>query len=285
MFGLSSCQLYNTLYVYLYNVVDRSTEDPDECIYGQVLSDMVPTPSPTPQPSLDIRNTVTTDKVSLSQMNESKINQCEERNTAQQNGNKKEEKDEERHDKNEEEKNKEEEKEKNQDKKGKEEGDPINTDISNRLVYPGDILGSVSGSYEEIKKENDDRENYRARFEFYIWAILFIILSIIVWVIVIVDSYTHTHNSSSGSGTSLSHSHNDINNINTDFIRSVALAPFGALLRYALWHVPTITPYVTARFPHMKVPTLIANVCGTVFFSAAVTFDRDLYSSAFTTGE
>ena len=284
MFGLSSCQLYNTLYVYLYNVVDRSTEDPDECIYGQVQSDMVPTPSPTPQPSLDIRNTVTTDKVSLSQMNESKINQCEERNTAQQNGNKKEEKNEERHDKNEDGENKEEEKEKNQDKKDKGEGDLINVDISNRPVYPGDMLEIISSSNEEINKENDDKENYRTRFEFYIWAILFIILSIIVWVIVIVDSYTHTHNSSSGSGTSLSHSHNDINNINTDFIRSVALAPFGALLRYALWHVPTITPYVTARFPHMKVPTLIANVCGTVFFSAAVIFDRDLYSSAFTTG-
>ena len=224
-------------------------------------------------------------------MYESKINQCEERNTAQQNGNKKEEKNEERHDKNEDVENKEAEKEKNQDKKDKGEGDLINVDISNRPVYPGDMLEIMSSSNEEINKENDDKENYRTRFEFYFWALLFIILTIIVWVIVIVDSYTHTNNSSSGSGsgsgsnTNLSHSHNNINNINTDFIRSVALAPFGALLRYALWHVPTITPYATGRFPHMKVPTLIANVCGTVFFSAAVTFDRDLYSSAFTTGE
>jgi hypothetical protein len=117
---------------------------------------------------------------------------------------------------------------------------------------------------------------------FMLWFTLLVLTTTAIWTIIIVYSYTPLDNSTDKHNTIIS-------SIDIDTLRSVALAPFGAILRYSLWNVPHITPYVTKNIPSMKVPTLTANVLGTLFLalssSIAVSGSNALYTSAFNQGQ
>ena len=106
--------------------------------------------------------------------------------------------------------------------------------------------------------------------EYCLWLFLFVSLTTAIWLLIIVGSYSLTEGSK---------------NIYTEMLRSVALAPSGAWLRYSLWHIPGVTSHFTSRLPHMKIPTLAANLVGTLLLSAAMTWEQGLYTSAFTVGE
>lgn len=103
-----------------------------------------------------------------------------------------------------------------------------------------------------------------------------------VWVLIIVWSYSGANQH----GDERSELHR---NVNIDMLRSVALAPFGALLRYSLWHVPVASPYLEKKVPSLKAPTLLANILGTLCFSLSARLGASmivgLYAQAFREGD
>lgn len=146
-----------------------------------------------------------------------------------------------------------------------------------RSESPTHNVGSEKGGSVEGGEEEENMVSIQERIERLLWPIVFSCLTIAIWVLVIVDTYSSIYGSKKGQPYLQVY-------IDVQMLRSVALAPFGAWLRYSLWHVPTVTRYFTSQQPHMMVPTLGANAVGTLLFSAAVTWDSDLYSSAFTQG-
>ena len=134
------------------------------------------------------------------------------------------------------------------------------------------------------------RNRFRSRVEgesysqwvFVLWLTLLVLTTTVIWTVIIVYSYYPLQD-----GTD---QHSAItSNIDIDTLRSVALAPFGAVLRYSLWHIPCVTPYMTGNVPSLKVPTLTANVLGTLFLSLsssiALNGSAALYTSAFNQGK
>jgi hypothetical protein len=103
-----------------------------------------------------------------------------------------------------------------------------------------------------------------------------------VWVLIIVWSYSGTDQN----GNERSELHR---NVNVDMLRSIVLAPFGALLRYSLWHLPVASPYLEKTVPSLKSPTLLANVLGTLCFSLSARVGESmtvgLYAHAFREGD
>lgn len=103
-----------------------------------------------------------------------------------------------------------------------------------------------------------------------------------VWVLIIVWSYSGADQN----GNERSELHR---NVNIDMLRSIALAPFGALLRYSLWHLPVASSYLEKTVPSLKAPTLLANVLGTLCFSLSTRLGASttvgLYAHAFREGD
>lgn len=103
-----------------------------------------------------------------------------------------------------------------------------------------------------------------------------------VWALIIVWSYSGANQN----GDERAELHR---NVNIDMLRSIALAPFGALLRYSLWHVPVASPYLEKTVPSLKAPTLLANVLGTLCFSLSARLGESmtvgLYAHAFREGD
>lgn len=119
-----------------------------------------------------------------------------------------------------------------------------------------------------------------AHTEFWCWVALLTVCTAVIWLLVIVYDYSEQYGRR-GEGNVL------YRTLDIDLLRSIALAPYGALLRYSLWHVPVLTPYVIARLPGLKVPTLTANILGTLFLSlsSSIEVGEGLYSIAFNEGE
>ena len=110
------------------------------------------------------------------------------------------------------------------------------------------------------------------------WLVLYVLTSTVIWVLIVLYSAYNRYSETDGPST--------IKRLDITSLWSVAFAPAGAVLRYSLWHVPVLTPYVTRKIPSLKVPTLVANVLGTLFFSlCTVLAPHSLYSLAFTSGE
>lgn len=143
--------------------------------------------------------------------------------------------------------------------------------------FAGEIRRGV-GVRSRIKMEG---KSYRQQV-FVMWFALLVLSTIAIWVMIIVYSYYPPNQSTDKDNTITS-------SIDIDTLRSVALAPFGAVLRYSLWNFPSLTPYVTENVPTLKVPTLTANVLGTLFLSLsssiAVSGSEALYTSAFNQGK
>lgn len=103
-----------------------------------------------------------------------------------------------------------------------------------------------------------------------------------VWALIIVWSYPGE--AMQGNERSDLHKSVDIGQL-----RSIALAPYGALLRYSLWHIPVASPFCDKTVPGLKVPTLTANILGTLLYSLSASYRASpvtgLYAHAFQEGD
>jgi fluoride ion exporter CrcB/FEX len=89
---------------------------------------------------------------------------------------------------------------------------------------------------------------------------LFVALSIIIWVMIITYSYSMQY------GGMNKESYLQMN-VDLSLLQSVAIAPYGALIRYALWHTPILTSRIDKAFPNFKIPTLAVNLTGALLVS------------------
>ena len=148
---------------------------------------------------------------------------------------------------------------------------PINSALDESSIC------SSPGGYPKNQAESVIKESLHKRREYCLWLLFFVSLTTAIWLLIIVSSYSVTE----GIKNKASYLHD---NIDTEMLRSVALAPFGAWLRYSLWHIPGVTKHLSSRLPHMKLPTLAANLVGTLLLSAATTWVQGLYTPAFIVG-
>jgi fluoride ion exporter CrcB/FEX len=112
----------------------------------------------------------------------------------------------------------------------------------------------------------------------YCWLLLYVLTSAVIWVLIVLYSVYNTYSDTAAPSL--------IKHLDITILWSVAFAPAGAVLRYSLWHVPVFTPYVTRKVPTLKVPTLAANLSGSLFLAlCSVLAPHSLYSIAFSSGE
>lgn len=118
--------------------------------------------------------------------------------------------------------------------------------------------------------------------ETYILLCLALLSTSVVWALIIVWSYP--------GGTMQGNERSDLHkSVDIGQLRSIALAPYGALLRYSLWHIPVASPFCDKTVPGLKVSTLTANVLGTLLYSLSASYGASpvagLYAHAFQEGD
>lgn len=130
--------------------------------------------------------------------------------------------------------------------------------------------------------ESFSRPAFLCSREVYILLCLALLSTSAVWVLIILWSYPGDN----VQGNERSDLHRSVD---IDQLRSIALAPYGALLRYSLWHVPVASPFCEKTVPGLKVPTLTANILGTLLYSLSASYGTSpvagLYAHAFQEGD
>jgi hypothetical protein len=111
----------------------------------------------------------------------------------------------------------------------------------------------------------------------YCWLLLYVLTSTVIWVLIVLCSVYNRHSDTTAPSLT--------KRLDIITLWSVAFAPAGAVLRYSLWYVPVFSQYVTRKIPTLKVPTLAANLSGTLFLGlCSVLAPHSLHSLAFSSG-
>jgi hypothetical protein len=111
----------------------------------------------------------------------------------------------------------------------------------------------------------------------YCWLLLYVLTSTVIWVLIVLCSVYSRHSDTTAPSIT--------KRLDIIALWSVAFAPAGAVLRYSLWYVPVFSQYVTRKIPTLKVPTLAANLSGTLFLAlCSVLAPHSLHSLAFSSG-